>query len=139
MTVGTALAIPFAVVMVASTFAAVAVKAELKALRMHVIGNGLHAAREGFRIILEITLGIALGVHPVVVEVQVNVASIFQAGTDHGIGNFLNLFFVDIFVEHVPAVPSQRGRKHQAVRMRKGLRGQTTKSKGDSPAERVFF
>ena len=110
--IGTAFTLPVAVVMVTGTLAAVAIKTELQALIMHVVSDGLHAARESLRVVLEVALRIALGVHPVVVEVQVNVARIPQARRDHGIGNFLNLLFVDVFVEHVPAVPPQRGRKH---------------------------
>ena len=92
---------------------------------MHVISDGLHATRESLRVVLEVALGIALGVHPVIVKVQVDVARILQAGIDHRVGNFLNLLFVDVFVENVPAVPPERGRKHQAIRMRKGLGNQS--------------
>ena len=74
--VGAAFALPIAIVMVAGTLAAVTVKAKLEALRVHVIGQGLHAAGERGGVVLEVTFGIALGVHPVVVQVKVNVARI---------------------------------------------------------------
>ena len=138
-TVRAALALPIAVVMVAGTLTAVAVKPELEPLLVHIIGQGLHATRERCRVVLEVTLSIALGIHPVVVQVKVNVACILQTGGHHRVGNFLNLFFVDVFMEHVPAVPSQRGRKHQTIGMCEGLRSKPQKGKGASPAKRALF
>ena len=82
---------------------------------MHVISDGLHATGESLRVVLEVALGIALGVHPVIVQIKEHIASVSQTGFDHRVGNFLNLLFVDVFVENVPAVPPERGRKHQSV------------------------
>ena len=82
---------------------------------MDVIAKGLHSAGKTVGVMSEVAVSIAFFCHPVVIKIQVDVARIPHTGTHHHIGDFLNLLFIDVLVEHVPAVPTHRRRFHQVV------------------------
>src|SRR5262249_43529951 len=101
--------------MAAGLGAAVAVDAELQALVVNVVGDGLDAVGKRRRVRLQRAVGGARRQRPAVVDVHVLVAGVLHAAGHHGVGDLTDEVRVDVARELVPAVPPHRRRGGQPV------------------------
>src|ERR671934_61186 len=93
----------------------VGVDAEAQPERVHVLGERADAVRETVGMRDEVTVPIALGRHPAVVDHHVAVAGVAHARLDHGRCGLPDEALVDLRLEAVPAVPAHRRRRREAV------------------------
>ncbi len=93
------------------------VHAEFETLRVEVVAEGLHAARELLGIGHEIAVGIALSGAPAVVDHDVLIAGVPHAILGHRVGHAADEFFIDVAGERVPTVPAHRRSLGEAVEL----------------------
>src|SRR5690606_2677205 len=96
--------------------ACVGVDTDLQTFGVNVIGQCFHAGRKTLFVDLDPAVFIALTV-PAVIDFDVFVSGIFHSGFYHGVGHFANQFFVDFAGEGVPAVPAQRWRQAELLKL----------------------
>ena len=75
--------------------ARIRIDAQLQALRVHVVGQRFHAGGKVLGVRVDETFRVAFAV-PAVVDVHVQVAGVFHAARDHGIGGLADHLFVDV-------------------------------------------
>ena len=107
----------------------IGVDTQLQPLRMHVIGQRLHTAREPFGIALRKTVGVAFGGVPAVVDIEVNVSGLGQPRLDQRVGHFADHPLIDVAAELVPRAPAHRRRIGQAFPLL-GRRGRRAAERG---------
>ena len=94
------------------------VDAELEAQRVDVVTQSLHAARE---LVLEgedVPRDIVAGSLPAIVQVDIVVAGVAQAGVHHGPRHLSDELLVDLASKHVPRVPAHCRRLTHTCRTR---------------------
>src|SRR5260370_890133 len=94
--------------------ASIGIDAEVEALGMDVIGEGLDAGGESFRVGDDVAGGVAADL-PAIVNDDVFVAGVLHAAADEGVGGGLDEILVDVAGEAVPTVPAHRRSESQAV------------------------
>ena len=95
---------------------------------MDIIGQISHSLREGCWIGLNCSIWVP-GVGPAVIDVEIFVTSLKEAGRDHCVSNLHGDFFVDSAVEVVPAVPTHGWGESLAVVEGVGAQNEDRKSK----------
>lgn len=91
------------------------VDAELQALAVDVVPEGLHPARELGRVGPQVARPVALRVEPAVVDHHVPVAGLSHARAHHRVGGLADLRLGHSAAEAVPAVPAQRWSERRAA------------------------
>ncbi len=109
---------------VTGVVAGAGVDAELQALAVHVVGEGLDAVREADRVGHQVAARVALGLGPAVVEVDVLVAGRLEALGDEDVGDALDHRLVELgpAVGGVPVVEAHLRRQVEAVVEGRGRR-----------------
>src|SRR5713101_492217 len=94
--------------------ASIGIDAEFEALGVDVIGEGLDAGGESFRVGDDVGSSVAADL-PAIVNDDVFVAGVLHAAADEGVGGGLDEILVDVAGEAVPTVPAHGRSESQAV------------------------
>src|SRR6266704_3344946 len=94
--------------------AGVRFQADLQALGMVVVGEGLDAGGESFRVGDNVAGGVTADL-PAIVNDDVFVTGVLHAAGDEGVGGRLDELLGNVAAETVPTVPAHRGSESQTV------------------------
>ena len=90
----------------AGQVAAAGVEAELQPLSMDIIGQVWNAVGKFLRVGDQAAFRVAFFQGPHIVDDDVFIARVAQAGIDHGVGGFKDQRLVDVGAEGIPGVPA---------------------------------